>query len=167
METIDEYGDNKDVSLVGFPADNDWVFYAINGYDKVLMHNPLAHELYRQLGRYSSRTRFVEVYLKDDSGAPGPITAADYNGLYVLEEKVKIAERPGRHRRAPGRKHQRAQCHGRLLVQHRQGRCLARILRRQFLDVVSRPGRAPPSPRRSERRKCSTSTTTSTRSTPP
>ena len=94
VETIDEYGDNKNVSIAEFPEDNDWVFYAINGYDKVLMHNPLAHELYRQLGHYSSRTRFVEVYLKDDSGTPGPITAADYNGLYVLEEKIKI----GKHR---------------------------------------------------------------------
>lgn len=90
VETTDEYGDNKNVSMAGFPPDDDWVFYAINGYDKVLMHNPLSHELYRQLGRYSSRTRFVEVFIKDDSGAPGPITAADYNGLYVLEEKVKI-----------------------------------------------------------------------------
>jgi hypothetical protein len=92
VETIDEYGDNNNVSMVGFPADDDWVFYAINGYDKVLMHNPLAHELYRQLGRYSSRTRFVEVFLKDDAGTPGPITAADYNGLYVIHEKLKIAK---------------------------------------------------------------------------
>ena len=91
VETIDEYGGGKSVSLLGFPADNDWILYGIDTYDKVLMHNPLAHELYRQLGHYSSRTRFVEVYLKDDSGQPGPLTAADYNGLYVLEEKIKIS----------------------------------------------------------------------------
>src|SRR5450756_1548729 len=87
VETIDEYGGGKSVSLLGFPADNDWVLYGIDAYDKVLMHNPLAYELYRQLGHYSSRTHFVEVYLKDDSGQPGPLKAADYNGLYVLEEK--------------------------------------------------------------------------------
>jgi hypothetical protein len=91
LETIDEHDGGKSASLLGFPADNDWILYGINGYDKVLMHNPLAHELYRQLGRYSSRTRFVEVFLKDDSGPPGPIKAADYNGLYVLEEKIKIS----------------------------------------------------------------------------
>ncbi len=90
VETTDEYGGGKSVPLLGYPADNDWVLYGINGYDKVLMHNPLAHGLYRQMGHYSSRTRFVEVFLKDDSGAPGSITAADYNGLYVLEEKIKI-----------------------------------------------------------------------------
>ncbi len=90
VETRDEYGDNKNLSLAGFPADNDWVLYGINVYDKVLMHNPMAHGIYRGMGRYSSRTRYVEVYLKDDSGTPGPVTAADYNGLYVLEEKIKI-----------------------------------------------------------------------------
>ena len=92
VQTEDEYGDNLNVELLGMPADNDWVFYAINKYDKILMHNPLVHELYRELGHYTSRTRFVEVFLKVGSGAPGPITTADYNGLYVLEEKIKIGE---------------------------------------------------------------------------
>jgi hypothetical protein len=71
------------------PSDNDWVFYAVNGYDKVLMHNPLAHELYRQMGHWTPRTRFVEVFIKKDSTI-GPLTATDYQGLYVLEEKIKI-----------------------------------------------------------------------------
>ena len=90
--TQDEYGADFNVPLLGYPADNDWVFYGVDQYDNVLMHNPLTHSLYRDLGHYSSRTRFVEVYLKDDGGAPGPITAADYNGLYVFEEKIKIGK---------------------------------------------------------------------------
>ena len=92
VETEDEYGAGLNVELLGMPADNDWVFYGVDKYDKCLIHNPFVHALYRQLGHYSSRTRFVEVFLKDDSGTPGPITAADYNGLYVLEEKIKIGE---------------------------------------------------------------------------
>ena len=91
LETTDEYGGGKSASLLGFPADNDWILYGIDAYDKVLMHNPLAHELYRQLGRYTPRTRFVEVFLRDDSGQAGPLKASDYNGLYVLEEKIKIS----------------------------------------------------------------------------
>lgn len=90
VETRNEYGDNKNIPLAGFPSDNDWVLYGINVYDKVLMHNPMAHGIYRGMGHYSSRTRYVEVYLKKGSGTPGPITAADYNGLYVLEEKIKV-----------------------------------------------------------------------------
>jgi hypothetical protein len=90
VETQDAYREDLEVELLGMPAESDWVFYGINCFDKVLMHNPLAHTLYAEMGHYTSRTRFVEVYLKDDSGTPGPITRADYNGLYVLEEKIKI-----------------------------------------------------------------------------
>jgi hypothetical protein len=94
VETQDAYGDDLDVALLGMPAQSDWVFYGINCYDKVLMHNPLAFDLYQQMGHYSSNTRYVEVFLKDDAGTPGPITSSEYNGLYVVEEKIKI----GKHR---------------------------------------------------------------------
>jgi len=92
VETQDPYGDDMDVELLGMPSESDWVFYGINCFDKVLMHNPLAHDLYQQMGHYTSNTRFVEVFLKDDSGAPGAITSGDYNGLYVLEEKIKLSK---------------------------------------------------------------------------
>ena len=92
LEIQDEFGAGKDVSLAGLPEESDWVLYAPNGFEPVLIHNPMAHEIVRQMGRYSPRTRFVEVYLKDDNGTPGPITAADYNGIYVIEEKIKIGK---------------------------------------------------------------------------
>ena len=94
VETRDDFGDDLDVPLAGFPAESDWVFYGIDQYDKVLMHNRLSHQLYRDMGHYTSRTRFVEVYLKTGSGTAGPVTSSDYYGLYVLEEKIKI----GNHR---------------------------------------------------------------------
>jgi hypothetical protein len=92
VETRDDFGADLDVPLAGYPADSDWVFYGINQYDKALMHNRFTHELYRELGRYSTRTRFVEVYIKTGSGTAGPITSSDYYGLYVLEEKIKIGQ---------------------------------------------------------------------------
>ena len=92
VETEDAYGNNLNVDLLGMPAENDWVFYGIDCYDKVLMHNPLTHELYREMGHYTSRTRYVEVYIKLGTGAAGPVTASDYYGLYVLEEKIKIGK---------------------------------------------------------------------------
>ncbi|HEY5909890.1 MAG TPA: immunoglobulin domain-containing protein [Verrucomicrobiae bacterium] len=94
VETRDDFGDDLDVPLAGFPAESDWVFYGIDQYDKVLMHNRLSHQLYRDMGHYTSRTRFVEVYLKTGLGTAGPVTSSDYYGLYVLEEKIKI----GNHR---------------------------------------------------------------------
>jgi hypothetical protein len=92
VETQDAYGDDLHVELLGMPAESDWVFYGIDEFDKVLMHNPLTLELYREMGHDSSHTRYVEVFLKDDSGVPGPLISSDYNGLYVLEEKIKIGK---------------------------------------------------------------------------
>lgn len=92
VETENAYGDDLNVELLGLPSESDWVFYGIDEFDKVLMHNPLTLDLYREMGHYSSHTRYLEVFLKDDSGQPGPITSADYNGLYVLEEKIKIGK---------------------------------------------------------------------------
>ena len=73
------------------PSDSEWVLYAPNSFDPVLMHNPFIHQLSRDTGRYSPRTRFVEVF---ETSSSGPLKSNDYHGLYVLEEKIKI----GRHR---------------------------------------------------------------------
>ncbi|MEY2409763.1 MAG: hypothetical protein QOF48_2433 [Verrucomicrobiota bacterium] len=89
LELRAEDNTERKESLLGLPAESDWVLYAPNNFEPVLFHNPLAHAWYRDMGNYGSRTRFVELYLKDDAGAPGAITATDYNGVYVLEEKVK------------------------------------------------------------------------------
>ena len=86
VEIWDEYNDDKNVSLLGMPADSDWVLYAPNNFEPVLIHNPFIHELSRQIGRYSPRTRFVEVYLNTAGGA---ISSANYHGIYVLLEKIK------------------------------------------------------------------------------
>jgi len=78
LELRDRKGDNRDVSLLGMPADDDWVLYA--GYnDKTLMRNVLAYETARRFGRYASRTRFVEVTLN-----------GRYHGVYVLMETLKL-----------------------------------------------------------------------------
>lgn len=87
VEFIDDFNQERDLPLLGLPADSDWILYAPNGYDPVLFHNPFIHQLSRDMGRYSPRTRFVEVFLVNGSGR---IRDAHYAGLYVLEEKIKI-----------------------------------------------------------------------------
>jgi CotH kinase protein len=78
VELRDRKGENRDVPLLGMPADDDWILYA--GYnDKTLMRNVLAYETARRMGRYASRTRFVEVRLN-----------GRYHGVYVLMEKLKL-----------------------------------------------------------------------------
>ena len=87
VETLDSAGDSADVPLLGMPADSDWVLYAPYP-DKTLLRDVLAYELSNQLGHYASRTRFVEVFVNDTTNG---LTRAHYAGVYVLEEKVKIA----------------------------------------------------------------------------
>ncbi len=77
LETQDSNGENLNVSLIGMPAENDWVLYGPYD-DQSLIRNVLAYQLSNDIGRYASRTRFCELVLNND-----------YRGLYVLMEKIK------------------------------------------------------------------------------
>ncbi len=91
VEFVDELNHELSLSLLRLPPNSDWVLYAPNQFDPIMIHNPFVHDLSRQMGHWSPRTRFVEVFLATHSG---PITQRDYFGVYVLEEKIKI----GKHR---------------------------------------------------------------------
>lgn len=91
LHFLDEFNVEDDRPVLGLPADSDWILYAPNSFDPVMIHNPFVHQLSRNMGRYSPRTRFVEVFLVKSSGRVRDI---HYNGVYVLEEKIKI----GKHR---------------------------------------------------------------------
>lgn len=86
VETQDEAGNDKDVSLLQLPTESDWV---LNGpySDKTLMRNYLAYEFSNRIGRYASRTKFVEMFL-NDKGDPA-IQNRHYVGVYLLIEKIK------------------------------------------------------------------------------
>ncbi|MFL3006671.1 MAG: CotH kinase family protein [Candidatus Neomarinimicrobiota bacterium] len=77
FETVDAQGENNNVELLGMPEENDWVLYA-PWQDKTMIRNVLIYKLSNQLGRYASKTRFVELYLNNE-----------YQGVYVLMEKIK------------------------------------------------------------------------------
>jgi hypothetical protein len=77
FETQDSLGNNLNVELLGLLRENDWIFYGPYD-DQSLIRNVLAYNLSLQIGRYASRTRFCELVLNDD-----------YQGLYVLMEKIK------------------------------------------------------------------------------
>ena len=87
VETLDAEGEPAAVSLLGMPADHDWILYAPYA-DKTMLRDVLAYELSNRLGHYASRTRFVEVFINDTTNR---LARAHYAGVYVLEEKVKIA----------------------------------------------------------------------------
>ena len=77
FEFVDSAGNEKNVSILGLPSESDWILSA-NFTDKSFLNNAFAYQLYQSVGRYASRTRFVELIL---DGEP--------QGLYVLMEKIK------------------------------------------------------------------------------
>lgn len=85
VETWDEASEGTDVELLGFPEEEDWVFYA-PWMDRSLVRNVLGYSLWGQLGNYSPRTRYVDLYL-NTTDEENPARA--YQGVYVLTEKVK------------------------------------------------------------------------------
>lgn len=78
LETRDAAGENINVELLGFPAENDWILYAPYT-DKSMMRNEITFKLSRDIGRYATRTRACEVVLN-----------GDYQGVYTLMEKIKV-----------------------------------------------------------------------------
>lgn len=77
FETCNELGEDIDFPLLGLPAEEDWIFYGPYS-DKSLIRNALTFTLAKSLQGYSSRVRFVELFLNKN-----------YQGIYVLMEKIK------------------------------------------------------------------------------
>jgi len=77
IELRDAAGTELEIPLLGMPPESDWVLYAPYT-DKTLMRNFLAYTLAREMGRWASRCRYVELIVDND-----------YKGIYLLEEKIK------------------------------------------------------------------------------
>jgi hypothetical protein len=77
VETRTPDGANNNVSLLGWPAENDWVLLS-NYNDRSLMRNQLAFELFSEMGEYAPRTHLCEV-----------LVDSVYKGIYLLGESIK------------------------------------------------------------------------------
>ena len=86
IELRDEFGADKNVSLLGMPSESDWILYAPWTIDRAMVRHALIYDLSRQAGNWASRTRFVEVYSNFDGGT---LSDNDYRGIYVLMEVIK------------------------------------------------------------------------------
>ena len=85
FEVQDEYGQDKDVSLLGMPAESDWVINK-EVIDYTLLKCEIAFKWFSDMGHYAPRQRFVDVYVNEGGGA---ISTSDYKGIFVLREKIK------------------------------------------------------------------------------
>lgn len=77
LETWDNNNEDINVSLFDMPEEEDWVLHGPYS-DKSLMRNKLIYDLSRDMGRYASRTRFVELMIN-----------GSYKGVYIFMEKLK------------------------------------------------------------------------------
>lgn len=90
IELWDDNNRSHDNSLLGLPPESDWVLWAPYS-DKSLIRNYLAYRWWGQLGHYSVRTRFCEVFL-NENGANRISYAQHYVGVYLLVEHIKIGQ---------------------------------------------------------------------------
>ena len=77
LETRDSSGEDLKASLLGMPLESDWILYAPYS-DKSLMRNALTYYLGLEMGNWTPRFKYCEVYLN-----------GDYRGIYLLMEKIK------------------------------------------------------------------------------
>ncbi|HWB06813.1 MAG TPA: CotH kinase family protein [Verrucomicrobiales bacterium] len=88
LETWNESNGDNDESLLGLPADSDWVLSAPYS-DESLLRNPLIFGMGKDFGLPAPGTRYCELFLNTDGGG---ITSADYAGVYILTESLKIGK---------------------------------------------------------------------------
>lgn len=77
FEFRDEKGKDRELAVLGLPANADWVLHGPYG-DKTLLRNAVAYKLSNEIGRYAARTQFVELEIN-----------GEFLGMYVLMEKLK------------------------------------------------------------------------------
>jgi hypothetical protein len=85
LETWDVDGNDIAVAFFDFPEEEDWILsgHVVNLedryiFDRTLMYNHFGYQLFRKLGRYASRSRFVELEIN-----------GNYQGVYAFMEKLK------------------------------------------------------------------------------
>ena len=77
IELRDDDGREVEAPLMGMPAHSDWVLLAPYS-DVSAVRDPLAFQLWRDMGHWAPRTRLVEVMMN-----------GDYRGIYILSEAIK------------------------------------------------------------------------------
>lgn len=87
IELRDETDDALDYPLLGQPTGNDWLLYPSYD-DKTFINNVMTEWLFANMGHYAVRCKYTELFLHT---TPGKLTAADYAGIYILIERIRIA----------------------------------------------------------------------------
>ncbi len=89
-ELWDNQNNDKDASILGMPAESDWILYA-PWSDKSLMRDVLTFGTMRKLRSdyMAARTKYCELLFNQTAGS-AVTYASSYRGVYVIKEKLKI-----------------------------------------------------------------------------
>ncbi|MDH4203529.1 MAG: lamin tail domain-containing protein [Phycisphaerae bacterium] len=85
IEILDEYHQDKEVSLLGMPPESDWILNS-EYRDLTMLKGYIAFKWFRDMGHWASRQKFAEVYINEDGGE---ISTSDYRGIFGFREKIK------------------------------------------------------------------------------
>jgi len=84
----DTDGTEVGANLLDLGTNSDWGLYAPGYNDRAMINNPLMYQLADNVGVTSIDYQFVELYLQTNNGEA--LSQADYQGLYLLRESIKI-----------------------------------------------------------------------------
>ena len=87
LKFTDSAGDPKPVALIDGPAFEKWALVGPWKFDQSFLNNAFMYELSNRIGRWTARTRFVEVYFNTNGG---DIDSADYAGIYVITDRIEV-----------------------------------------------------------------------------
>ncbi|MDX2360574.1 MAG: CotH kinase family protein [Crocinitomicaceae bacterium] len=73
----DSFGMQVDSSLIGMPAEHDWLLIA-NYNDKSFARNIIPYRIFDEIGHYAPRCKLVDVVIN-----------GEYQGIFLLAEKIK------------------------------------------------------------------------------
>jgi len=85
FEFQDEYGMDKEVSVLEMPAESDWIITG-DKLDCTLLKKNISFHWFQGMGHWAPRLRYVEMYINDNGGAT---SEDDYKGIFMLMEKIK------------------------------------------------------------------------------
>ena len=87
VELHDGAGENLSTSVLGMAKNADWALVSPWWYDPSYVRSSYVYALSNALGRWAPRTRFTEVFVKQDGAA---LASSHYAGVSVLTERIKI-----------------------------------------------------------------------------
>lgn len=89
IKFTDPTGKKRKQALFDLPAHEKWALVAPWSFDLTYINNAFVYALSNQMGRWAPGTRLVEVFVNGDGG---DVDANDYAGIYVVTDRIEIAE---------------------------------------------------------------------------